>query len=38
MGGYHDYDEFYTNEVDKQGIVDDMDQVSNDEYKRQLPD
>lgn len=38
MGGYHDYDEFYTNEVDKQGIVDDMDQVSNDEYRRQLPD
>jgi len=38
MGGYHDYDEFYTNEVDKQGIVDDMDQVSNEEYKRQLPD
>lgn len=38
MGGYHDYDEFYTNEIDKQGIVDDMDQVSNDEYRRQLPD
>lgn len=37
LGGYHDYDEFYTNEVDKQGIVDDMDQVTNDEYKRQLP-
>lgn len=38
LGGYHDYDEFYTNEIDKQGIVDDMDQISNDEYKRQLPD
>lgn len=38
LGGYHDYDEYYTNEVDKQGIVDDMDQVSNEEYKRQLPD
>lgn len=38
MGGYHDYDEFYTNEIDKQGIVDDMDKVSNEEYKRQLPD
>lgn len=38
MGGYHEYEEFYTNEVDKQGIVDDMDNVSNDEYKRQLPD
>lgn len=38
LGGYHDYEEFYTNEIDKQGIVDDMDQVSNDEYRRQLPD
>lgn len=38
LGGYHDYEEFYTNEIDKQGIVDDMDSVSNDEYKRQLPD
>lgn len=38
LGGYHDYKEFYTNEVDKQGIVDDMDQVSNEEYMRQLPD
>ncbi len=38
MGGYHDYEEFYTNELDKQGIVDDMDQVSNEEYRRQLPD
>jgi hypothetical protein len=38
LGGYHDYEEFYTNEIDMQGIVDDMDQVSNEEYKRQLPD
>lgn len=38
MGGYHDYEEYYTNEIDKQGIVDDMDQVSNEEYKKQLPD
>ncbi len=37
MGGYHDYEEYYGNEIDKQGIVDDMDQVSNDEYKKQLP-
>jgi len=38
LGGYHDYEEFYTNEVDKQGIVDRMDQISNEEYKKQLPD
>lgn len=38
LGGYHDYDEFYTNEIDNQGIVDDMDKISNEEYKRQLPD
>ncbi len=38
LGGYHDYDEFFTNETDRQGIVDDMDRISNDEYKRQLPD
>jgi len=37
LGGYHDYRGFYTNEIDKQGIVDDMDQVSNDEYRKQLP-
>jgi YteA family regulatory protein len=37
MGGYHDYEEYYTNKVDKQGIVDDMDQVTNEEYKKQLP-
>lgn len=38
LGGYHDYDEYYTNEIDRQGIVDDMDRISNEEYKRQLPD
>ncbi|MCX7746648.1 MAG: TraR/DksA C4-type zinc finger protein [Clostridia bacterium] len=38
LGGYHDYEEFYTNEIDRQGIVDDMDQVTNDEYRRQLPE
>ena len=38
LGGYHDYKEYYTNEIDNQGIVDDMDQVTNEEYKKQLPD
>jgi hypothetical protein len=38
LGGYRDYREYYTNETDKQGIVDDMDQFSNDDYRRQLPD
>ncbi|MCX7921800.1 MAG: TraR/DksA C4-type zinc finger protein [Clostridia bacterium] len=38
MGGYHDYDEYYTNEIDNQGIVDHMDKITNEEYKRQLPD
>lgn len=38
LGGYHDYDEFYTNEIDNQGIVDHMDKVSNEEYRKQLPD
>jgi YteA family regulatory protein len=37
MGGYHDYDEFYTNEIDNQGIVDHMDKISNEEYRKQLP-
>lgn len=37
MGGYEDYEEFYTNELDKQGIVDHMDNISNEQYKRQLP-
>lgn len=38
LGGYSDYEEFYTNEIDKQGIVDPMDNISNEDYKRQLPD
>ena len=38
LGGYHDYEEYYTNEIDNQGIVDDMDKISNGEYKKQLPD
>lgn len=38
LGGYHDYEEYYTNEIDRQGIVDDMDRITNEEYKKQLPD
>ncbi|MGE5614142.1 MAG: TraR/DksA C4-type zinc finger protein [Bacillota bacterium] len=38
MGGYHDYEEHYTNEIDNQGIVDNMDKLSNSDFKRQLPD
>lgn len=38
MGGYEDYEEFYTNEIDNQGIVDKMDKISNEQYKKQLPD
>ena len=38
MGGYHDYKDFYNNEDDRQGIVDDTDNISNDTYKKQLPD
>jgi len=38
LGGYYNYEEYYTNESDKQGIVDDMDQITNDEYRRQLPE
>ncbi|HHV60405.1 MAG TPA: conjugal transfer protein TraR [Clostridiaceae bacterium] len=37
LGGYKDYEEFYTIKVDKQGIVDPIDQISNEDYKRQLP-
>ena len=37
LGGYHDYEEYYTNEDDRQGIVDDMDRITNDQYRRQLP-
>jgi YteA family regulatory protein len=38
MGGYQDFDEYYTNEIDNQGLVDRMDNISNEEYKKQLPD
>jgi len=38
MGGYHDYEDFYTNEADMQGIVDNIDNISNEDYRRQLPD
>jgi len=38
MGGYHDYEEFYTNKVDDQGIVDDMDRIPNQFYKKQVQD
>lgn len=38
LGGYNEYEEFYTNKVDKQGVVDKMDNISNKEYKKQLPD
>lgn len=37
MGGYYDYDEFYTNEIDNQGIVEETDKISNQQYKNQLP-
>lgn len=37
MGGYEDYEEFYTNEVDNQGIVEEVDKISNEQYKKQLP-
>lgn len=38
MDGYNDYIDFYSNDIDNQGIVDKMDAVSNEQYKRQLPD
>lgn len=38
LGGYYDYEDFYTNEIDRQGIVDKMDRISNEQYKKQLPD
>ncbi|WHH59544.1 TraR/DksA C4-type zinc finger protein [Petroclostridium sp. X23] len=38
MGGYHDYEEYYSNEDDQQGIVDPMDNISNEQYEKQLPD
>ena len=38
LGGYNDYEDYYTNDVDRQGVVDEMDSVSNEEYKKQLPE
>lgn len=38
LGGYKDYKEFYTNEVDQQGITSDIENISNEDYKKQLPD
>jgi len=38
LGDFADYKEYYTNEIDHQGLVDEMDQISNKDYKRQLPD
>lgn len=38
MGPGKEYKEFYTNKVDRQGIVDPMDNVSNEDYEKQLPD
>lgn len=38
LGGYENYEEYYTNKVDLQGVVDRMDTVSNQDYKKQLPD
>lgn len=37
LGGYHEYEEYYTNEIDKQGIVEGIDNISNEDYKKQLP-
>ncbi len=37
MSGYADYEEFYTNEVDNQGYVEETDKISNQQYKNQLP-
>ncbi len=37
MGGYADFEEYYTNELDSQGIVEEIDKISNQQYKDQLP-
>ena len=37
MGGYQDYEEYYTNELDNQGIVEEVDKISNQQYRDQLP-
>ena len=36
LGGYNDYKDFYTNKVDNQGIVDNVDKISTKQYKDQL--
>jgi len=38
LGGFADYEGYYTNDIDNQGIVDEMDKISNQDYKKQLPD
>ena len=38
MGENRDLEEYYTNKLDYQGVVDHMDNISNEQYKRQLPD
>lgn len=38
MGGYKDYKEYYTNEIDEQGIVDKTDNISNEQYKKTIED
>jgi len=37
VGRNRDLEGFYTNDIDTQGIVDEMDKISNEQYKRQLP-
>lgn len=37
MGGYADYEEYYTNEDDEQGYVEEVEKISNQQYKNQLP-
>ncbi len=37
LGGYADFEEYYTNELDNQGIVEETDKISNQQYKNQLP-
>ncbi|OPX42000.1 general stress protein 16O [Ruminiclostridium hungatei] len=37
MGGYADFEEYYTNEIDNQGYVEEVEKISNQQYKNQLP-
>lgn len=37
LGGYADFEEYYTNEVDNQGYVEEVEKISNQQYKNQLP-